>query len=829
MKNKFLKHLLFIVLLVITSFKVLSEEFEIKATKITLSDKGNILKAEDNILINTNDGLEIIADKAIYNKKKNILTTEDNIVIKTKDKIQIVADKAIYNKKNLELNLKGRVIFHDTKNNTIFKSNSIVYKKKEQLISSNKKTETVLEDTYFIKSENLYFNRNSKKISSTKKIEIRDNFGNKIISEDIKFSLIEKFGRGKNIVFLDNQKNIYNIENGVFDLKNNKILGKDIEINFSNKLSGNKKNDPRIKGNSIYADKNKTIISKGVFTTCQKREGCPPWVISSEEVIHDKKKKVISYKNAWVKLYDKPIVYFPKFYHPDPTVKRASGFLTPTLINSKNVGSLFSIPYYHVLSENKDLTITPILQANNKFILQSEYREVGKNFKHTFDISGIASTIFSNNKSSKGHFFSNSIFDTNFKRFGNSKITLNLEKTTNDNYLEKYKLKSQLINDYSSLHSYLKFEGSGDDYWLTASLEAYENLNKIKRDRYEFIYPKIDFVKEIDENFLSKGNLSLNSNFFQKIYETNKKETVLINDLIFNSNPFISQIGTKNDYKLIFKNVNSSSENSSNYKSDDSNQLLSAFLFKSSYPLKKEHNKYKSILNPIFSYRYSPNKSKNKQEDDRRLDISNIYSFNRIGYDDTIEGGQSITIGNEYRINNNEDREIFGFNIAQVFRDEINEDLPSKSTLGNNSSEIVGKVQINPLDSINVSYDFSLDNNLDRSNYDYLQANFNVNNFVTSFKFLEEKNIIGNESFVEGKITYNFQNNNSLSFSTRENKKTNITEFYNLIYQYRNDCLEAAIEYNKDYYADANTEPEEQLFFSISIKPFGSASTKGAN
>ena len=90
-------------------------------------------------------------------------------------------------------------------------------------------------------------------------------------------------------------------------------------------------------------------------------------------------------------------------------------------------------------------------------------------------------------------------------------------------------------------------------------------------------------------------------------------------------------------------------------------------------------------------------------------------------------------------------------------------------------------------------------------------------------------NIIGNESFAETKITYNFQNNNSLSFATRENKKTNITEFYNLIYQYRNDCLEAAIEYNKDYYADANTEPEEQLFFSISIKPFGSASTKGAN
>ena len=70
MKNKFLKLLLVIVLLLSNSFKVQSEEFEIEATKITLSDEGNIIKAEDNILINTKDGLQIIADKAIYNKKK---------------------------------------------------------------------------------------------------------------------------------------------------------------------------------------------------------------------------------------------------------------------------------------------------------------------------------------------------------------------------------------------------------------------------------------------------------------------------------------------------------------------------------------------------------------------------------------------------------------------------------------------------------------------------------------------------------------------------------------------------------------------------------------
>ena len=38
--------------------------------------------------------------------------------------------------------------------------------------------------------------------------------------------------------------------------------------------------------------------------------------------------------------------------------------------------------------------------------------------------------------------------------------------------------------------------------------------------------------------------------------------------------------------------------------------------------------------------------------------------------------------------------------------------------------------------------------------------------------------------------SYNLDVNNQLMFSTRKNKKTDLTEFYKLIYQYKNDCLE---------------------------------------
>ena len=138
----------------------------------------------------------------------------------------------------------------------------------------------------------------------------------------------------------------------------------------------------------------------------------------------------------------------------------------------------------------------------------------------------------------------------------------------------------------------------------------------------------------------------------------------------------------------------------------------------------------------------------------------------------------------------------------------------------------MGHIGISPNDFFNTSYNFSMDNNLDQLKYNELIANFKVNNFVTSFKYIEESDNIGDEHYLQNTTSYNFDENNSISFSTRKNKKINLTEFYDLIYQYKNDCLTAAIKYNKEFYSDNDIEPTEQLFFSLTIVPLGAYETK---
>ena len=219
------------------------------------------------------------------------------------------------------------------------------------------------------------------------------------------------------------------------------------------------------------------------------------------------------------------------------------------------------------------------------------------------------------------------------------------------------------------------------------------------------------------------------------------------------------------------------------------------------------------------------NKSKSIIGSDRIIDYNNIFSLNRIGSNETVEGGQSITIGNEFKTLDKFDNEIFSLNLAAMYRDDENQDLPTKSTLNRKSSNIVGEMLYKPKKFLDFKYNFSLDNDLQTLNYNLVDTTFTINNFVTSFEFLEKNSVIGDDSYISNKTTFSLNDNNSFSFSGRRNKRLEINEYYNLIYEYKNDCLKAALEYKKDYYEDRDLKPEEQIFFSLTIIPFGTANS----
>ena len=75
------------------------------------------------------------------------------------------------------------------------------------------------------------------------------------------------------------------------------------------------------------------------------------------------------------------------------------------------------------------------------------------------------------------------------------------------------------------------------------------------------------------------------------------------------------------------------------------------------------------------------------------------------------------------------------------------------------------------------------------------------------------------QSFYKNTTGIKLDDDNSIKFETRRNKTTDLTEYYNLIYEYKNDCLKASVEYDKNYYNDADIKPEETVLFKLTIIP----------
>ncbi len=777
MKNRFYKIFIFVLVNLVFFQKTFSEEINFEANIIELLDKDKKIIAKNNVKILTENEV-ITADEMIYFKDEGIAEVKGNIILKTLD------------------------------NNIIIYSDKLTYQKKIEEIVVNENVLMKFNNKYEFNTNNAKYNKLENKITIDDSSTLKDKFGNKIFAKKSIFLTSEKLLKLKSVKMQDGEENTYSFDKAIINFKTNELVGDEIKIDFSKSSFGNEQNDPRLRGNYIYKDQNTIIVKKGVFTTCKINDNCPPWQLKAGEIKHDKLKKTIYYKNAWLEIYDKPVIYFPKFFHPDPSVKRQSGFLTPQINSSSSHGDSLSIPYYKVISDNKDYTFSPRVYTDNKNLFQNEYRQVNNNSSHIADFS-----IIRDNSNSKSHFFSNSLAKINLANFVDSEVEINIETTSNNNYLKSYKIKSEITNNNSLLNSFLKLKANKEDLSFETKFEVYEDLTTDKdSDKYQFLLPGF----ELSKNF--NNNLNLVTNGYYKNYNTNVFEKVIINDLKFSSTPKINSNGFVNNFNLLFKNVSSDSKNSQDYNNSFRSQNFGSIFYNISYPMRSIKNNYKNLLTGKAMIMYSPNKNKNLQNIDRKLNVSNIYSINRLGLNDSVEGGQSLTFGLDYDLINKNNNTILSGGLASVLRDR-NETLPTKSTINNKLSDIVGSLNFKPKKNFNLNYNFSLDNNLESTNYNFLSTDFTVNKFVTTFEYMQEDDEIGNENYYSGEMKFLFNKNNSLKYRTRRNKKTDLTEYYNLIYEYKNDCLTAAIKYNKDYYSDKDLKPNEEIFFSISIIP----------
>ena len=836
-------------------------QFNFDVTEVNIENEGNIFKGLKRGKATTNNGIIIEADTFEYNKITNILNAYGNVVLKDSiNKLNISSETATYFKNEEKLvtrinstanDDKGNLItgenFSYDKINNIFNaegnvevinnienyqinSQDITYFKNEEKFITKGKTTALVQSKYNIVSKDIIFYVSKKELSSNFKTTIKDLEANLFILDKFKYLINSETLKGEKIMIITESgkptSDKYFFSSGIIDLKNKDFIAKDPKIYVHKSVFDNTENDPRLYGSSSNKDGKITTITNGVFTSCKIQDGkCPPWKIKAKKIKHDKNKKQLIYDHAVLEVYDIPIFYYPKFFHPDPTVKRQSGFLQPRLNNSKILGSSIYLPYYKVINVNKDYTFKPTIFDKDMLMLQNEYREVNKNSEFEIDyafINGFKSSI-TKKTSSISHLFAKLKWDLNLDEYLSSDININIEKVNNDTYLKIFdnNLTETTLKpiDSNNLTSEIKLNLNNENINFNAGFKSYENLQLKNSDRYQYILPYYNFSKNLSSNFFN-GSINFKSTGNNNLKNTNNLRTNIINDLNYLGNNYIFSTGLKNNFNIYLKNLNAIGKNDTEYKSSPSSELMSIFELSSELPLEKNDNKNLMKLTPKISLRSNPSDMKNYSNVTREINVNNIFNINRLAMEDTLETGESLTVGLGYKMEDMTDlNKYFKFDVATVFRNEEVNEISKATTLNKKTSNIFGSLTNRFSDFWTIEYDFAVRNNLNNIEYNSINSTFSLNNFATTFNFVEKNGLMGSANTIENTTTYQFDENNHLSFKSRRNRKLNLTEFYDLVYEYKNDCLIAGIKYRKTYYEDRELKPTEDLLFTITFYP----------
>ena len=802
MKSKKLIFILFFFIFLNGTYLNSKEEFTFEVTEIEILDEGNFYKGLKRGNAKTIDeSLTITADTFEYDKIKNILIAEGNVILKDKIKSYLI------------------------------ESNHITYFKNNEKVFSKGKTRILFENKYEAFSSDIELDKIANIISTKNKTKIFDDNYTEYQTDQFHYSINKNTFKGKNIIIItnhnkkDSDKELYQFKNGIFDLENKEFVASDTKIFLKKNSFGVVENDPRIYGNSSKKKDSITKIKKAIFTSCKLSDDCPPWSIQAKEITHDLEKKDIIYKNPILRIYDYPVFYYPKFSHPDPTVERRNGLLQPQLNNSNILGSSIYLPYFHVLSENKDITYKPTIFDDEIYMFQNEYRQNNENSNMVANFGLTKGYKPSNGtKDSIVNLFAKFTSKLNLNNFINSSLDFSIQKVSKDTFLKVFDTNLIDLNknikptNQNKLASDINLFLEHQNFNFNTGFIAYENLSGLNSDRYQYVLPYYNFSSNFYQNNLF--SLSFSSSGNNNLKDTNKLESSINNDLNFESVDFFSKFGFKNKFNVYFKNLNTVGKNVDNFKSSPQIDLMNIINLETSLPLIKLTDKFTNILTPKLSFRINPGDMNNATNEDRKLNTNNIFDINRLNLSETFEEGKSLTLGIDYKKESIDNiNKYFEFKLAGVLRDLNQENIPITSSIGQKTSNLFGGVKYNLSENLNIDYDFAIDNDFNTFEQNTLGLNFQYNKFSSNFTYSENNGKMGDTNVFSNSTTINFNEDNFLTFATRRNRKINFTEYYDLVYEYKNDCLVAGVKYKKSYYEDRDLKPKEDLLFTITIFP----------
>lgn len=453
-------------------------------------------------------------------------------------------------------------------------------------------------------------------------------------------------------------------------------------------------------------------LSRAVYSTCNLCEADPTrpplWQIRARSAVQDTENKRVEYRDATLDIFGQPVAFVPYFWHADPSVRRASGFLVPAFGQSNRLGTFLSVPYYLVIDDHSDATFAPTIGSRNAVNLNTQFR---RRFNDgTIDINA---GVGYEERALQGDIFASGRFSLNDTwRYG-----FDVNRASTSRYLRDFRAG----NRGDVLTSQVFAEGFGVGSYARLDAKAYQGLvDSISQSRLPYVLPRYQYSFFGEPDRLG-GRFSFetqNFNILRQIGTNTQRASASFNW----QRPFTGAFGEVYGLTLHADTaayVATSLNQSPNYQPDGSTQAARAHpqvALEVRWPLVRDGGRLGTqLIEPIAQLIAAPTtgglKSQripNEDSLDFEFTDANLFALNRYPGIDRLEGGVRVNYGLHaaWSVGGTT---VDGL-VGQSYRFKRDNTFPVGSGLERRASDIVGRATFIPASWLDITTRARLDN-----------------------------------------------------------------------------------------------------------------------
>ena len=579
-------------------------------------------------------------------------------------------------------------------------------------------------------------------------------------------------------------------------------------------------------------DKDKKIMTYAVYSPCDVcRNEDPLWQIKARKVEHNAETKDIHYQNATIEVKGTPVFYTPFLSHPDPTVKRRSGFLFPSISSNSYLGAAIQPKYFWSISDNEDILFNPIISSDKGIAYSGAYNK----YFYNGEISASGSIMRDpDTKEDRGNIFAYGRYEVN-----------------------DYWVADADIN-YASDTSYLKDLSlpNKDDAWLTsrASLQGFDNRNYAALEAYYYtilsydlrntdkptVLPLFNYENISDPDrygAYSKTTLSFASVYHEE--ESTSQRATMINSWNL---PYTSPYGEK--YKMV-ASVKSDLYYVDDYTYEDNptysgatGRVFPQVGLEWRLPFIKATEDSSHIVEPIIVAAVSPNQSNkpekipNEDSQDVELNDTNILNLDRYSGYDRNDTGSRVSYG----VNWSSYGKRFGRSsvlLAQSYEFDKDESFANADGQKGNFTDYVGRVYASPNEYFDINYRFKLDKDSYKITYSELASSIGpqILKLYLSYTYFEANETASWYGYERQELYTSLRamltKNWSLSVYNRQDLTDNSGSLeHGGFLTYEDECTQLVFNVEKDNSSDPNYEGDFEFGVTFYLKTLGGTGTK---